>query len=1016
MSLNKLLPVTLVLSLVVGNCFAQQHTGTLKGTVSDQLGSLIVNATVLLHDGRGAERKTSTNSSGIFEFRGLPAGKYDLKVAATGFDLSEQKNVEVMPGRTTTLDLQLSISAVEQSVTVDEKGVSTDSDRNADAMILRGRDLEILPSDPDALAATLQAMAGPTAGENGPAQVKVDGFSNGQIPPKEAIREIRVNQNPYSAENEYPGWGGIEIFTQPGSEKLHGGVAFGFNDESLNSRNPFAPVRAPFQQRSINANLSGPIVRKRASFAAYMGHSGTDSNAIVNATILDSAFKPVRFNQSFVTPQTSTYASGRGDLKLNKKHTLVGNYEYSQNAQNLQGIGGFSLPSRATTNKGVWHSLQLTETAVLNEKMINETRLQLSHNVFQQRGNNTLPALNVQDSFFGGGAQTGVSSSRQDRAEAQNFLSWSIGNHFLKLGERVRYVKITSVSPANFGGTYTFAGGTGPQLDANDQVVPGGGLVTISSLERYRRTQVFLANGRSAAEIRILGGGATQFSIAGGNPQASVRQTDVGLYFQDEWKVRPNFTLSPGLRYENQTNIDSNWNFAPRIAFAWSPASSRKKQPEIKTSTPAQPGTSATAAAKPAAPGAPKQSKTVIRGGMGIFYNRIQEGTVLDTRRFNGFNQRQFVVTDPAVLNSFPVPPLISTLDAFAQPQTRRLLGLNLAPQLSLRASFTVERQLPHGMRLTLGYTHAHTLRTGRTVNINAPLAGTFNPAVPTSGVRPMGQAAGNILESQSSGRFVSDSLNVNLNGNTKRFNFGISYSFGKSRSTDGGTSGSSFNPYDFSNEWGRAGFDARHFLWASAGYQARHGFSLNAFLVANTGRPFNIITGRDTNGDTFFSERPAFATDLSKPGVIVTPVGAFDPNPALGQQIIPRNLGQGPGFASLNIGASKTVKFGPAIAPKSPPPAGAGNVVTTSGNVVTTTATAPKKPEKPVVQRPYQLSFSIFASNALNHANKGNPVGNMASPSFLKSTTTSNTSFFGPGGGGSGGNRQLTLRVRFSF
>ena len=540
--------------------------------------------------------------------------------------------------------------------------------------------------------------------------------------------------------------------------------------------------------------------------------------------------------------------------------------------------------------------------------------------------------------------------------------------------------------------------------------------MTISSLERYRRTQVFLASGKSAAELRSLGGGATQFSIAGGNPQASVRQTDVSLYFQDEWKVRPNFTLSPGLRYENQTNIESNWNFAPRIAFAWSPASGRKKQPEIKTSTPAPPGTSATAAAKPTGPVPPKQSKTVIRGGMGIFYNRIQEGLVLDARRFNGFNQRQFVVTDPAVLNSFPVPPLISALDAFAQPQTRRLLGLNLAPPLSLRASFTVERQLPHGMRLTLGYSHSHTLRSGRTVNINAPLAGTFNPAVPTSGVRPMGPAAGNILESQSSGRSVNDSLNVNLNGNTKRFNFGVSYSFGKSRSTDGGTSGSSFNPYDFSNEWGRAGFDARHFLWASAGYQARHGFSLNGFIVANTGRPFNLTTGRDTNGDTFFSERPAFATDLSKPGVVVTPLGAFDPNPAPGQRIIPRNLGQGPGFVSLNIGASKTIRFGPAIAPKSPPPAGAGNVVTTSGNVVTTTASAPKKPEKPVVQRPYQLSFSIFASNALNHANKGNPVGNMASPSFLKSTTTSNTSFFGPGGGGSGGNRQLTLRVRFSF
>ncbi len=407
----------------------------------------------------------------------------------------------------------------------------------------------------------------------------------------------------------------------------------------------------------------------------------------------------------------------------------------------------------------------------------------------------------------------------------------------------------------------------------------------------------------------------------------------------------------------------------------------------------------------------------MIRGGLGIFYNRIREDLVLDTRRFDGFNQRQFVVTDPAVLDSFPATPLIGTLDAFAQPQTRRLLGRHLKPSLVFRSSFTVEQQLPYGLRLALTYTHGHTLRNGRTVNINAPLAGTFNPAVPTSGVRPLGRAAGNILESQSNGRFVSDSLSVYLNGNTKKFNFGISYSFGKSRSNDSGTSGSSFDPYDFSNEWGRGGFDARHFLFSSAGYQARHGFTLNTFIVANSGRPFNIITGRDTNGDTFFSERPAFATDLSKPGVIVTPLGAFDPNPVPGQRIIPRNFGQGPAFLSINFGAGKTFKFGPAIVPKSPPPAGAGKVVTTNGNVATSTANAAKKPEQPAVQRPYQLSFSVFISNAINHTNKGTPVGNMASPYFLKSTINSNIFFFGAGGtGGSGGNRQVTLRVRFSF
>ena len=221
-------------------CFSQQRPGAIKGTITDQLDSLVINATIVIKDAQGKERTVVTDSLGSYEFRSLPPGNYDLKASAVGFTLREEKKVVVKPGAATTLDLQLSIEALEQSVTVDNKALSTDSDRNGDAMVLRGRELEALPNDPEALASALQAMAGPTQGENAP-QITVDGFSNGKVPPKEAIREVRINQNPYSAENEYPGWGGIEIFTQPGSDKFHGGASFNFNDESLNSRNPFAP-------------------------------------------------------------------------------------------------------------------------------------------------------------------------------------------------------------------------------------------------------------------------------------------------------------------------------------------------------------------------------------------------------------------------------------------------------------------------------------------------------------------------------------------------------------------------------------------------------------------------------------------------------------------------------------------------------------------------------------------------------------------------------------------------------
>jgi len=1004
--LQRLIACAAILIACIATAFSQQTGGSIKGTVTDQFGGLIINAEITVRDASGKERTTTTNTNGNYELKALPGGNYDVRVVAAGFNVFEQKHIEVKPGKTTALDLQLAVGTLEQTVTVDNKGISTDSDRNADSVVLSGRELEALPNDPDALLATLQAMSGPVQGENGGgAQVKVDGFSNGQMPPKEAIREVRINNNPYSAENEYMGWNGIEIFTQPGSEKWHGNLGFNFADESLNSRNPFALRRAPFQQRAFNGTLSGPIVKKRASFNLYAGRNASETNSVVNATTLDPvSLRPLLFNQTFVPPQRSEYVSARLDVKVNKKHTLVGSYDFGEGAQGLQGIGGFSLPSRAFSSRRQNHNFQLVETALINEKTVNETRLQVSHSIFRQTANTALPALNVIDSFFGGGAQIGTASNRQDRADLQNFTSWQAGKHFIKVGERLRYVRIRSISPGNFGGTFTFAGGLGPALDANNNIVSGGGTIQISSLEQYRRTLLFQQQGLTVAQIRSLGGGATQFSIAGGNPEARVTQADVSFYVQDEWKMRKNLTISPGLRYENQDNISSNFNVAPRISFAWSPmvgGGKKTEQPPAKEAVPAAvPAAAGAASATAAKPKPPAQPKTVIRGGFGIFYNRINEDLSLQARRFNGFNQQQFVVTDPSVLDLFPAIPAVTLLTAFAQPQTRRDLAAALSPSAAFRSSFSVERLLPRKVKLTFTYFHTHTLHTTRTVNINAPLAGTA--------VRPLGQSEGNILQYQSTGRSKVDQFSVNIQGTIKKINFWSGYNLTSAKNTDGGTSGSPFDPYDFSHEFARGPFAAKHFFYGGGYYQTKSGFSINMFMIANSGTPFNITTGRDTNGDTFFSERPAFATDLTKPGVIVTPLGAFDPNPVPGQTIIPRNFGNGPHFASINIGLEKVFNFGRAIPPKAAPNSPGGNVVSATGEQ--------KPPPKQPIQRPYSLRFSVYISNILNHTNKGTPVGNMASPFFLQSTGTNTNFIFGPGGGGNGGNRLMTVRLRLGF
>src|SRR3989440_8565676 len=321
--------------------------------------------------------------------------------------------------------------------------------------------------------------------------------------------------------------------------------------------------------------------------------------------------------------------------------------------------------------------------------------------------------------------------------------------------------------------------------------------------------------GLSAAQIRTLGGGATRFSLAGGNPEADVNQSDVSFYLQDDWKLRQHLTVSPGLRYENQNNMDTNFNLAPRIGFAWSRMfGSKKKQAapaEVKNPTAAVPGsapkaadaktTTPVAAAATPKPAAPKQPTTVIRGGIGIFYNRISEDIILNAERFNGINQKQFIVTDPAVLDLFPAIPAIAALDAFAQPQTRRQLGSTLEPNRQVRGSIGVEHQVNKNFRFEISYSFGRTLHSLRSVNINAPLAGTFNPALPTSGMRPLGQSAGNILQYQSDGRSRTNNLSFSTSGTIKKIGFWATYSWNKSRSIDNGSSGSPFNPYDFTNE-----------------------------------------------------------------------------------------------------------------------------------------------------------------------------------------------------------------------
>ena len=218
------------------------------------------------------------------------------------------------------MPIQLVLAAAKQEITVAgpvHHRLSVEPDNNATALVLRGEDLAALPDDPDDLSDALQALAGPGAGPNG-GSIYIDGFSGGQLPPKESIREIRINQNPFSAEYDKLGFGRIEILTKPGTDKVRGSVGFNDSDGIFNSRNPFSTNKPDFSSRMFSGNIGGPLGKHASYFLDFNRRQITD-NALVDAVFVDpNTFLQSRIQQAVVDAEHAHH--DRAALRLSALH------------------------------------------------------------------------------------------------------------------------------------------------------------------------------------------------------------------------------------------------------------------------------------------------------------------------------------------------------------------------------------------------------------------------------------------------------------------------------------------------------------------------------------------------------------------------------------------------------------------------------------------------------------------------------------------------------------------------
>ena len=930
---------------------------SLRGVITDPSGARIPGATIQLRSPAGEQTQT-TDSNGQYAFLAIAPGRYDVEITSPDFKTEQRHDFNI--NGATTLDVQLALERQTQVVTVqgDENEVSTDPAANASATVLGKNELEALSDDPDELARQLDALAGPGVGPQG-GQIYTDGFTDGRVPPKSSIREIRINSNPYSAEYDSPGNNRVEILTKPGADAIHGQLSTQFNNEKLNTRSPlFAPSSLPpYKNLFWNGNLGGPIKKNKAAYTFDFIRRNITENSFILATNLGNNLTRQNVNEGLVTPQTFTSFVPRIDWSINHNHTLTVRYENTRQEFDNIGASGFRLPETAYNQKTRNDTVSITETALLGPTLVNETRFQFSRFTRRNFSQGSSPAIVVQDAFTSGSATVGNSRNTTNRWELANLSVLNHGTHTLKWGARLRRSLNNDVSLNNFNGTFTFFGGSGPALDDNNQPIAGTP-VQLTGLDVYERTLVLQKAGFTPAGIRAAGGGASLFSLNAGNPLTRVTQFDLGAFFNDDWKLRPNLTFSYGIRYEMQTNIPDARDWSPRLGIAWGI--------DGKGTTPA---------------------KTVLRFGGGQFYQRVGDFTTLNSIRYNGVTQQSYLLTNP---DFFPDIPTLSSLASSVQSQTMQLVSKDMqAPQL-IFGSAGLDRQINKYLRVSVNFNELRAVHFLRTRDVNARFL--------DSGLFPYGDSTVRML-TETTGLARQRQFVINPTFNYKKVSLFGNYVL---TVTKADFEGLPADHYNLRAEYARAFGDVRHRLNIGPTFPLPLKLMVNTVFIYNSGAVYNITTGLpDPSGDGAAVQRPALlnvpaSTCTGATLRYVAQFGCFDLLPAPGTPVISKNFGRGPSNANMSVRLSRTWDF---VKKESPP---------SDPNVV---ATAPAQQAGAPAMK-YHLTFSAYAINPLNHPNFAAPNGNLTSLFLGKPLNLQGT--FTPGNATY--NRKVTLQVQMSF
>lgn len=817
-------------------------------TVVDQTGGKIPEAKVNVSRSDGARRLEASQGPGAFLFT-LAPGAYSVSVEAEGF---APGSASVAVGEKGLTEVKIALHlAIKEVVTV--QGLRLENMRGR---ILTAEDLKSLPSNESAMRYMLLELAG-SRGRPGDVSFYVDGFSDfHRLPPKGAIELVRINAEPYSAEFSEPGTRRIEIITKPGAEGAFGEMKLDFNDETLNATEAFANGKPELQRRSFSGYYAAPIVRDKWGFYAYAGRWEQDENAVINATVLDLSPAPVAFSTTLPAPFRENNVTLNSGYALGSQRRMMVEYSRNTTAAQNQGLrtGGFRLPEQAYEIHNRSHTGRLSLLSVYGLSTLHELRIRVTGDHNLTRAISQDQAVTVLDSFTSGGNQDFRLIDESNRSlQLDTKITRSFGRLALNAGMQLDGKRRDVVNAADFGGTYVF--GAGVRRDAFGVPI-GDGEATITPIENYLDTLLGSPGARP-----------TLFTISRGDPRATLSQWEFAAFAQGDWQASDTLTLSYGLRYEHQTNLNDRFDLAPRFGLTWNLGGAG-----------------------------------LIRAGSGVFFDRVDLNLSLDLLRRDPARLQRFVVPGPEFY--FTGAP-----DDLGPAEDRSLLRRNpdMRSPREILSNVSYEREIPwspfkSSLFGAVGYTHGRASRVTRLLDDNAPMSPELS--------RPNADA-GQILRYDSLGRSSRQELQLSvrasLNADSRIF---VNYALASTRSDADSAQELPANSYDLAAEYGAAQTDERHRLFVSGNVALPRFWMIVPSVTASSGRPFNIVTGLDNNGDAHLTDRPAFANAAADPDAIQTPWGLLDPSPEPGDVIIPRNYGRGTAQYRVDLMIMKIFAF----------------------------------------------------------------------------------------------------------